>query len=139
MGGKVMVYKPTLEDMYFAMKEPLMAVGGYGKLDDEQRDLFNAAVDAIMMAKFAEGEPRQEQLIEKADKAVTQFLGAMPPVPEERPDELPEELPSRASVIDKLTSSYETVLIRAADALDRAGKRELADELDALLSGKEKK
>jgi hypothetical protein len=132
-GRTAMVYKPTLEDMYTAMDEALAAVGGSAKLEGEQRDLFDAAIDAILKAKFAEGQTHQEKFVDEADKAVTRFLGAMPPAPDEEMDS--DALPSRSSVIDKLTSSCEVAIIRAADALDRAGRRELANELDALLRG----
>lgn len=116
----------ALEEMYFAMKAPLSLVGGYGKLSEEQRHLFDEALDALMRAKFAEGQPHQEKLVREADAAVTQFLGAMPPVPEEE-----EEAP---------ISKFESILIRASDALDRAGQRELSDELDTIIGalGKER-
>jgi len=124
---------PTLEEMYLAMKGPLATVGGYGKLDDEQRDLFNVAVDALMAAKFAEGEPHQKKLLQEADRAVTQFLGAMPPEPEDEaiPDTHDELKEQHIPVVKP--ASYEAILIRAADALDKAGMRKLADEVDSLL------
>jgi hypothetical protein len=117
----------TLEEMYFAMKGPLAAAGGYGELDDEQRGLFDAAIDALMAAKFAEGGPTAKEMGLEADEAVTQFLGAMPPEPESEESEESEEEG------ESPVTRFESLLIRASDALDRAGQRKLADELDAIL------
>jgi hypothetical protein len=100
--------------MYARMKKALEEAGGYDALDDEQRDLFNNAVDALMAAKFEQDKP--EDVLD----AVSAFLEALA---ESEP--LPEE---KEPILD--TAS---LLIRAADALDQAGERALANELDALL------
>ncbi len=102
----------VLIDLYGRMKKALADAGGYEALSGEQRDLFNNAADALMGAKF-------EHLgTEEAQEAVEAFLDAL------RPD---------AEPIPGLSLASRAVLIRAADALDKAGQLELAAELDAIL------
>jgi hypothetical protein len=120
----------TLLGLYERMKKALENAGGYEGLSDEQRELFNNAVDLLMAAKFdqAESEPVLD--------AVMTFLDAMSPESEPLPEPEPE---GETDIHDELQGRYTTslrnasVLIRAADALDRAGQRELVNELDVVL------
>jgi len=114
-----------LMSLYEEMKKVLENAGGYEALDDEQRDLFNKAVDKLMGAKF------EHVGMEETETAVRAFLDKMAPeteLTEEEPD-IHDELQGR------YTSSLHTasILIRAADALDKAGLRDLSNEIDALL------
>lgn len=117
--------------LYARMKKALEAAGGYDGLSDEQRELFNNAVDMLMAAKFEHSRG------EGVSDAVTAFLDAMSPESEPLPEPEPEGEPD---IHDELQGRYTTslrnasVLIRAADALDRAGQRELASQLDAILT-----
>ena len=124
----------TLLGMYARMKKALEEAGGYDALDDEQRDLFNNAVDALMAAKFEHNKP--EDVLD----AVSAFLEAMSAESEPLPESEPlsgEEPDIHDELQGRYTSSLRnaSVLIRASDALDRAGQRKLADELDAILMG----
>jgi len=121
-----MAYKPSLLETHQAIKKALKAVGGYEKLDSEQNRLFQEATAVLLAAKFAENDsPYSERMLDEADKAVTQFLGSMPPSLDGEDKEDEEGQPP--------ISKFESILIRASDALDRAGQRELSDELDAIL------
>jgi len=124
----------ALLGLYERMKKALEEAGGYEKLSDEQRDLFNTAMDQLMAAKF------EHVGVEETEETVTAFLDTMSLESEPLPEEL--GLLSEESDIDadegqlhELPSlkTETAALIRAADALDRAGQRELAGELDAIL------
>ncbi len=106
----------ALIGLYENMKRALEDAGGYEAMSDEQRDLFNAAVDALMAAKF------EHAGAEEAEAAVTAWLDAMRPETEPLPEEGEEPIMGLASL-----------LIRAADALDKAGEHKLANEVDGLL------
>lgn len=110
----------ALLGLYERIKTVLEAAGGYDSLSEEQRDLFNHAVDKLMGAKF------EHVGLEETEVAVSAFLDAMSPESESLPAEEPE-IPEFKPLIDV------AVLIRAADALDRAGQSELAGELDGVL------
>jgi hypothetical protein len=109
----------ALMGLYERMKKALADAGGYEALDDEQRDLFNNATDALMGAKF------EHTGMEETEAAVTAFLDAMAPEAEPLPEGEGE------GPLPELTDTAS--LIRAADALDRLGQRELAAVLDAIL------
>lgn len=95
----------ALLGLYERMKKALKEAGGFDNLSDEQRDLFNNAIDLLMSAKFDHGSTEQ------AEEAVTAFLDSLSPTSE----------PIIAS------------LIRVADYLDQNGHKELANKLDAFL------
>ena len=124
----------TLLGMYGRIKKALEEAGGYEALDDEQRELFNHAVDKLMAAKFEHIGP--EEVLD----AVAAFLESASSESEALPKEeepLPEEDPTTEyslSMLRKHRANMVVPLIRAADALDRAGQRELASELDAILA-----
>jgi hypothetical protein len=103
----------ALMGLYEQMKAALKDVGGYNGLSEEQQDLFNNAVDLLLAAKF------EHTGVEQVEEAVTAFLSTM-----SGSGSLPKE--------ESLTGMA-SLLIRAADALDQANKRELANELDMLL------
>jgi hypothetical protein len=109
----------ALTGLYENMKRALEDAGGYEALSEEQRDLFNVAVDALMAAKFEHAGAKE------AEAAVTAWLDTMRPEAEP----LPEEEEGEGEPITGLAS----LLIRAADALDRAGERELANQVDTIL------
>lgn len=111
----------ALLGLYERIKTVLEAAGGYESLSEEQRDLFDYAIDKLMGAKF------EHVGMEETKVAVSAFLDAMSSESEPLPTEEPEAPEEFKPLIDV------AVLIRAADALDRAGQRELAGELDGVL------
>lgn len=132
----------ALLGLYERIKTVLEGAGGYESLSEEQRDLFNHAVDKLMGAKF------EHVGLEETEVAVSAFLDAM----SSESEPLPEEESSEESDVDAdaewriahdegqlpeipppLKKTDAAALIRAADALDRAGQRELAGELDIIL------
>jgi hypothetical protein len=125
----------ALLGLYERIKTVLEEAGGYESLSEEQRDLFNHAVDKLMGAKF------EHVGLEETEVAVSAFLDAMSSESELLPEEsLPEEpLKEEPDIHDELKGRYisslhnASVLIRASDALDRAGQGELASELDIIL------
>jgi hypothetical protein len=120
----------ALLGLYERIKTVLEEAGGYESLSEEQRDLFNHAVDKLMGAKF------EHVGLEETEVAVSAFLDAMSSESEPLPEEPLKEEPD---IHDELKGRYisslhnASVLIRASDALDRAGQGELASELDIIL------
>lgn len=100
-----------LLDLYAKMKKVLSEIGGYEKLSDEQKDLFNIAADKLLEAKFAEGTESFESKAMETKLSVEDFLLSIEPQP-----------------IINVSS-----LIQTADILDKIGQEKLANELDIIL------